>query len=408
MAGPIETLTTLNGNFKYIYGDEVLNVKPEDILLLEDIPFDEKHRLGRQFLVPVPLVMPQSFTMASSQNTMNLNVSVAGTWKEAQVDGYQSIVRDQMNYVTAERAKSSTAAFKNETQIMVEYIRTSHLMKLETLMLYGQSGLGAVSAVAADTLTIGLPTWGPGIWTGSETMRVQIVSAGGIIKKTATITAVSLENHSITLSPGEGVGIVATDVVYFENNFGNEFAGIHRILTNTGTIFGIDAAQYNMWKATTYSAGNASLTFEKIIKAAALARPKGARGKIKLYVNPGGFADLENTIESGVRHVDSSYNPKVIERGMQNLKFYSPSGIIEVQVHDIVWEGYAYGLIQDGSWSRIGSCDTTFNVPGTNGQEYYIHLPQQAAYELRSFADFAPFSQRVGGNFVITNIVNTL
>lgn len=406
MAGPIETLTTLNGNFKYVYGDDVLKVKPEDILFLEDIPFESKARLGRQYLVPVPLVMPQSFSMGVSTVALNLNVSVAGTWKEASVDGYQSVVRDQMAYATASRAASSKAAFKNETQIMVEFIRTSHMMKLETLMLYGQSGLGVVGAVAADTITVSLPTWGPGIWTGAETMRIQIVSAGGIIKKTATIATVDLDNNAITLNPGEGAGIVATDVIYFENNFGNEFAGIHRILTNTGTIFGIDAGQFNMWRATSYSAGNATLTFEKIIRAAAKARPKGARGKIKLYVNPKSFADLENTIEAGVRVVDSSYNPRIIERGTQNLKFYAAGGVIEIQVHDIVWEGYAYGLIQDGTWKRIGSTDTTFSIPGQPGN-YYIHLQQQAAYELRSWADFAPFSQRVGGNFIITNIVNT-
>lgn len=409
MAGPIETLTTLNGNFKYVYGDNVVKVKPEDIFFLEDIPFEQKARLGRQFLIPVALVLPQSFSMTSSANTLNLNVSVSGTWKEAAVDGYQSILRDQMSYVAASRAASSKSAFKNETQIMVETVRTSHMMKLETLMLYGQSGLGVINAVAGDVLTMETANWGPGIWTGNETMRVEIRSAAGVFKKIATLLTIDLDARTITLNAGEGAGLVATDVLYFENCYGNEYAGIHKILTNTGTIFGIDSSVYNMWKATSYSAGNATLTFEKVIRAAAQARPKGARGKIKLYVNPKTFADLENTIEAGAtsnRRVDSTYSPNIIERGTQNLKFYGAGGIIEVQVHDIVWEGYAYGLIQDGCWMRVGSTDTTFEIPGQPGN-YFIHLQQQAAYELRSWADFAPFCSRIGGNFVITNIVNT-
>jgi len=407
MAGPIETLGTLNGNFKYVYGDNVVKVKPEDIILTEDIPFEQKARLGRQYLVPVALVYPQSFSMTSSSNVLNLNTSVAGTWKEANVDAYQSILRDQMSYVAASRAASSKAAFKNETQIMVEFVRSSHMIKLEVLMMYGQSGLGVVSTVATDTLTMTTANWGPGIWTGTEGMRTEIRTAAGAFKKIATIVSVDLDNRTITLSAGEGAGVVGTDVLYFENNFGNEFAGIHKILTNSGTIFGIDASAYNLWKATNYSAGAATLTFEKVIRAAAQARPKGARGKIKLYVNPKTFADLENTIEAGgVRHADQSYSPNIIERGTQNLKFYGAGGIIEIQVHDIIWEGYAYGLIQDGSWMRIGSTDTTFEIPGQPGN-YFIHLPQQAAYELRSWADYAPFCQRIGGNFIISNIVNT-
>lgn len=407
MAGPIETLGTLNGNFKYVYGDSVVKVKPEDIILLEDIPFEQKARLGRQFLVPVALTYPHSLSMTSSANVLNLNTSVAGTWKEASVDGYQSILRDQMSYIAASRAASSKAAFKNETQIMVEFVRSSHMIKLEVLMLYGQSGLGAVTSVATDTVTMTTAQWGPGIWTGSEGMRVEIRTAAGVFKKIATIVTVDLDARTITLSAGEGAGLVATDIFYFENCFGNEFAGIHKILTNTGTIFGIDASVYNMWKSTSYSAGAATLTFEKVIRAAAQARPKGARGKIKLYVNPKTFADLENTIEAGgVRHADQSYSPNIIERGTQNLKFYGAGGIIEIQVHDIVWEGYAYGMVQDGSWMRIGSTDTTFEIPGQPGN-YFIHLQQQAAYELRSWADFAPFCNRIGGNFIITGIVNT-
>lgn len=408
MAGQtVADLTTLNGNFKYVYADTIQKLKPEDIHFLDDLPFSEAQKIGRQYLQPVLLTLSHGITFAPSSAVPQLNASVTSQMQEAQVDGYQSILRDQIGYEAAARASSSKAAFKDATQLIVENMRVSHMVKLEIQTLYGQQGLGAVSSVATNTITFTNATWGPGIWTGAEGMPIDIYdTTSATFRGTCLIKSVSLENKTITADQLPA-GVVATDLVYFKNAKGNEPAGIHKILSNTGSLFNIDASVYNLWSAYQFDCSAGPLTFNKIIQGASKARPKGLRGSVKLYVNPNAFADLVYEIE-GARTYGSTnqWSPSQIERGTQNLKFHGTNGVIEIQVHDIVWGGYAYGLLQDGAWKRVGASEVTFRLPGRPQDEFFLELENTAGYELRSFADFAPFCARPGGNILFKNITN--
>ena len=50
------TLTTLDGLFKYVYGDKIENLHPENTKLLQRIPYVQgQGEIGRQFLQPVVL-----------------------------------------------------------------------------------------------------------------------------------------------------------------------------------------------------------------------------------------------------------------------------------------------------------------------------------------------------------------
>lgn len=407
MATVADVTTSLNGNFKYMYADQIQKLKPEDIHFLDDLPFTEAQKIGRLYLQPVLLTLSHGITFAPSSAVPQLNASVTTQMLEAQVDGFQSILRDQISYEAASRAASSRAAFKDATQLIVENMRVSHMMKLEIQELYGQMGLGAVASVAGNVITLTAATWGPGIWTGAEGMPMDVYSAAGVFRGACTIAQISLENKTLTADTAPA-GTVGTDSVYFKGAFGNEPAGIHKILANTGVLFNIDASKWNLWAAYTYDCLSGALTFNKIIQGCAKARPKGMRGAIKLYVNPSAFADLVNEIEAARSYGGSGqWSPTQIERGTQNLVYHGVNGTVEIQVHDIVWGGFAYGLIMDGSWKRIGSSEVTFRLPGRPQDEFFMELENTAAYELRSFADFAPFCCRPGANILYKNIVNT-
>ena len=75
----VETLTTLNGNFKNVYGKKIKDLVPEsDILYRNDrIKFVEKSgREGIQFNQPVILSLPSSATWGLNGPTLNAPIAM--------------------------------------------------------------------------------------------------------------------------------------------------------------------------------------------------------------------------------------------------------------------------------------------------------------------------------------------
>ncbi len=68
----------------------------------------------------------------------------------------------------------------------------------------------------------------------------------------------------------------AADIIYFKGSYNKEFAGLHKIITNSGTIFNIDASEFDLFKGNEISVGTnahsgaAFVSFEKIEESIAL------------------------------------------------------------------------------------------------------------------------------------------
>jgi hypothetical protein len=278
------------------------------------------------------------------------------------------------------------------------------------MMLYGQSGLGAVASVSGSDIRLTDATSAEGLWVGGEGMPVDVYTSAGALRQQCTVTAVTLASASpyITLTV-DNIGLVAaTDVIYFRGAYGKEFKGIHKALTQTGsTLFGISQASYpTLWSGTSYAPASGNLTYAKVVKAAALAMPRGGEGKFKVYCHPESWQDVVNEME-GDRTFDG-YKPSILERGVDNIKFHSVAGIIELVAHTCIWRGYAYGLLQDGSWKRIGSTDVTNRIPGLQADgETFLVLENTAGVESRTYSDFAVLCDAIARSFVISNITQS-
>ncbi len=198
--------------------------------------------------------------------------------------------------------------------------------KLEVEILYGQVGIGVCSVVTGAgpyVITIGQAEWADGIWSGSENMPIEWAATGlaGPVLGTGTISAVDLDTRQLTVVLATGIAPVATDVLFPKGAFGNEFAGIHKILTNTGSLFGISATTYNLWKGNSYNASGA-LSFNKLQDAIALGVRKGLESDVKVFVNPLVWADLLND-QAALRQYDSSYSSAKAENGAKSIMFHS-------------------------------------------------------------------------------------
>lgn len=398
---------SLNANFKNTYADTIENLIPENNHFLRSIKFVPREKQqGGTYIQPVKLAHSHGMTYAQSGTVPNLNSAVTSTYKQAQVEAYQMIMREQISYDVAARAAGGINAFRDATAEIVQGMREAHAQKAEAEVMFGQNNWGTVASFTATTITITLAEWAAGLYVGAENMPIDIYDPTlTTLRTTATITGINFETRTLTVT--STAGLVAGDYILPKGAAGNQAAGIHKILTNTGTLFNIPSNTYSLWKATSFTANNAALTFKKVISASAQASIKGLVGKVKVTVAPKSFTDLVNEVEDARDIGGDQYKPKNMERGLEFMRFHSPTGIIEIVVHNMMKEGYAYGLIDDGSWKRIGATDITFRIPGRPNEEFFLELENSGGYEMRSFSDFSVFCAKPACNFIITDIVNS-
>lgn len=350
--------------------------------------------------------MEHGVTFASSdEDAFNLNPAVAGVIRDAQVKGSPIVMRSLLGYTAASRAAQGGAkAFMDATKFLVANMLRSMAKKLEIELLYGQIGYGTVASVSGTAITITTAEWAPGIWAGAEKMPIEIRDTTGATSRgEGVVKSVDMDGRIVTLESAIP-GLVAGDVIWHKGAYGNEFPGIHKILTqSSGTLFNIDVGTYNLFKGNEYSAGSAALSFTKLNQSIARAVEKGLDSKVLALVNPRGWANMLND-QAALRRYDGSYSKQVSENGSMSIRFHSQNGEIEIEPSIYVKEGYAYILCLE-EWSRVGSTDMTFKRPG-QGEEFFRDLENSAAYEMRLYSDQAVFCAAPGKNVLIKDVVN--
>lgn len=423
-------MTTLNGNFKERYADKMERLIPDGKKVLQSIKFIAKDKQpGNAYHQPVVLGMEHGVTFADdTEGAFALNPPVAGQIKDAVVKGYQLVLRSVLSYQAAFRAMGpGERAFEDATKYLVGAMLDSVQKKLEIECLYGQKEYGIVESVPvlivagdADFDPDSIPgnpavgnykifiqdaQWAPGIWAGGEGMPVDIYNAAlTTLRASKLVKAVSLTAKAIAvnLSAGEAATVVATDRILHKGAAGKEFAGIHKILTNTGSLFGIDATQYTLWRGSSYAPTTTSvLSFAILQQAISKGVEKGLDSDVKVLVNPGHWDDLL-TEQAALRMYDSSYKSDTSESGSRAIKFHSQNGMVEIEPSIYVKEGYAFVLAKE-DWVRIGSTDVTFKRPGVEGN-FFLDLPDYAGYELRCYTDQAIFCAKPGRSIMISNL----
>lgn len=404
---PNNTTGTLNGFFKETYADKLELLIPDGVKLLNKIKFMSKDKQpGNLFHQPVILGLEHGVTFASSDDdAFNLNAPVAGVIKDAQVKGNPIVLRSLLGYAAASRAAlGGQKAFEDATKFLVANMLRSMAKKLEIEMLYGQVGYATVASISSTTVTITASEWAPGIWAGAENMPIEIRDVtGATVRGTAVVASVDMAGQTITLNSAPA-GVVATDVIWHANAFGNEFPGIHQILSLTsGTLFNISLSTYNLFRGNTYSASSGALSFTKLNQAVSRAVEKGLDSSVYALVNPRAWANMLND-QAALRRYDASYKADKAEVGSKGILFHSQNGDIEIEPSIYVKQGYAYVLCLE-DWMRVGSTDMTFKRPG-QGEEFFRDLENSAAYELRLYSDQAVFCMAPGKNVLINNIVN--
>jgi hypothetical protein len=357
---------------------------------------------------------------AAGAGAFSLNNSIAMTMKNAQLEGSQMLLRSALSYDAAAKAANSKKAFVKSTELLVENMMESITKRLELALLYGQSATGLgnpTSSANVDAthtaITMTLLTWASGIWAGLEGAEIDVLDAGVVVNVNGAVTidSVDLDNRILTVSALaaditliDGVTFTSADGIVFRGALSAEMSGIDAIITNTGSLFGIDAGTYNLWKGNSYACGSAALSIAKILAGLAECVNRGLNERVCLFVNPLTWEGLNDDL-AALRSFDQSYKPGKGEAGNEALLYHGQNGLIEVYSHLYVKQGEAFAFPKS-KCRRIGAQDVSFKTPGGREGEIFRHLEDRAGYELRVYTDQAILIETPARCVKYTAIVN--
>ena len=409
MAQSANNVTTLNGLFKEVYSEKIKDLVPDGVSLYNDIHYEESKKLGNIYHQPVVLSQEHGFTYGGTGgDAFALNSSNAGQMKDAQVQGYEMVLRSVLSVGAASRSMSDKSSFEKGTKLLIANMLRSFAKRLEVQILYGKKGLGTVSSRSGEVLTLTDASWAPGIWGGSEGALIDIYQSDNATLRASNleISSVSFDNRTVTTVTGSAANSVAgNDLIYYKGSKGNEFDGIDQIIRNTGTLFNISASSFNLWQGNVLgnSGSTRDLTFQLISKAVTRLVEKGAgKQKVSVYINPLQY-DVLLAEQDAKRLYDSSYSESKYKSGAEEIEFHSQNGVIRIVPSIYIKAGSAYVLTLD-EFLRVGSSDITFEQPGFEG-EFFRVLNDANGYELRAYTDQALFCSAPSKQAVIDDLV---
>ena len=481
------TLSTLNGFYKQIYGDSLINLIPESAKFIKKVPFERRKKLGDYYNVPVVLQGENGFTYNDGDGTaFSLNGALAMGTKNATVRGAEKVLQSQISYKAAAAATSSKEAFADATSTLFENMVESMSNRLELSCFYGGSALGkgsgnpnniwGVTTFARSTTTVtvtttnnhGLTTgdtvlftddsgnsvalttgvitvtgvktftatasasgtvaagsactlspfvktastagwfyidkteWSTGLWAGKvgATLQFYLDDSSTLVSSSTdsvfTVSAIDPVYRRIKIS-GTATGITAMLAVakadfdggleaYFNASKGKDFLGIDKIITTSGSLFGIDNSVYSLWKGNTYTVSGA-ISFNAVISSVENAVAQGLMEDVTAYIPISAWNTLASD-QAAYRVYDSSYNSGKTVNGSDSLVFNAANGKITFEPHPIVKAGEIF-IVPEKQFLRVGATDTTFQTPGMDSTEIFLQLPSNAGYEVRAYADQA-------------------
>lgn len=419
------TVSDLDGLFKVVYAGQLENLIPESAKLTKLIPFSNEEKIGKHYEQPVILSYPHGVTYAApGDGAFALNDPIAPKTEPAQVDAYQHVLRDSMDYETAAKAQSGgQKAFRKATELSIELMMESLTKRVELDMLYGQVGVGVADSSANSTTTktvvqLTTASWATGIWAGMKNATIQFykVSDDTLISSGAdsifTVFAVDVQNRKLTVT-GTTTGISALDTalasgdanIYFRGSKGKQMAGLIKILTNTGSLFGIDASEYELWQGNTVNIGG-QLTLSKLLNALAIPAGRGLDEKTTVFLNDRTWANVASD-QAALRKYDARYDEERAKNGFRALTFYSQNGEIELIPWNCMKEGEAIAIPLK-QVKRIGSTDITFTLPGGDPEnpKFFRELADNAGFEYRCYSGQSIFVVKPARTLYMSGIVN--
>jgi len=416
--------STLDGMFKERYGEKG-NLLPSSAnsILADKIAFASGEKIGDSYHEPVRLGGARGWTFAGSSlagTAYTLNAARSGVTKDASVSGSSFVLRETVAYDVVSRGAGSSASFGRIFDDIVEDMNESSILAREMSLLYGQDDFGEIEAVddssGTNSLTLTKASTSAGLWwqmTGAAFDAYD--AAGGTKQNTNALLAVStvdLDSQgrvvvTVTGNATDTAALAVGDVLIPLGADSEMMTGLAKVAKNTGSLYGISATTYPLWKSLSVAAGSAQATVALLLRGLKANRLKSGTGKRCALVSTATWTDLNNNTAVLQRFLNSQQKSGV-EFGTEEIAVRHGKQSLEIIEHPLLKEGEAY-IMDPAKHKRIGSSDHSWGI-GAPGQQarFFRELPDNAGFELRCYWDQGHFARRPGSITRISGIVNSV
>lgn len=431
------TTTQFEALLKDVYGTSIKYLQSEGAMFTVDYPFSKTKggSVGNEYVVAVVATDEQGVTYGiASDGAFALNSAVSMSTLQARITSTQVITSFSMDLDTISRAmEGGKEAFASATRLQFGNAKRTMTRRQELTDLYGgthaYSGIGNVSASSGltpttATVTISLPTWAAGLWSGLKNVPIDFYTSVAGLPTTllnatgaVSVTQIDVSTRTLTISAAAAditaiTGAGAGPFIFFRGAYGKEYTGLTGVVPiQSGTVYGINVTQNELFQGNVFDCANSALTMNKILGGLDLPAARGLDQDqaVTLYCNPKAIRGLVGN-EAALRMYDSSYE-KTAENGFDKLRFFSPnSGPVTIKPCRWIKEGLALA-IAEGTVTRGGACDITMDpsemgirVPGF---QLVWNLPSNAGIGARMYSNQYIFMPEGPSKCVMfTNIVN--
>lgn len=425
MSSTNETLASLSGDLKVVYGSTLQQVLPETAICQKRWPLSKSGEfppVGDYFSALVGLQLPWGFSFlgaGTEATTTNytLGDALAGQTKPAQIYANTTVLIDNLQYQILDRANSTGS--KQAVLSAMSYtgmqmaINARNVLEME--ILHGRQGIGA-SAGAISTLTVTFDgaTTAVGILSSLIGARLQWMQSNLTSARTVndssnylTVSAVNVADPAsptltmVATGTTNVAAITTGDVMYIAGSRGISVASSDTGVTQyeqiglglqlsatSGTQFGIDKAAYVGWVANQKATAGA-VTPSLLMSAAAQSMGRGGLlGEYAAILPVDAWSALNSSLATNEIYNNPAGFSMSKKTGTDEITVYHAGIKIECIPHPFQKRGQFYMFPKD-QIHRIGSTDLTFAIPGRpDGDEYYYPLPGYAVMQRQCRADF--------------------
>lgn len=406
----------MNGWYKDRYGEKN-DLLPEWATLQTDFPFQATKKIGEAYVEPTKLRMSHGVTFKGGANlgtVYDLEAPISPEWKQASVQGTEITLREQIAIGAIAAAIGGDASYGDLVDETVLGLDKSARFYIEAAMLYGGSSIATLESVSGSSTTrawvVTKASWAPGLWSMAEGMALDCYSAVGGTKRNSNakiyVTSIDPDTRTVNVSGNatDLTACVAADVLEFCLADGALFSGFDKIITNTGSLHGIDAASYTQWKGNVHDAQNSALTMGLIGHATTKAVVRGLMGAFVWYVNTFSWSNLADN-ENALRRYAGDTSREYVQ-GASEIAFVGSNGAkMAIKPHPMIKAGEAFG-VQPTQWKRGGEMDLTDDVDGSN-ENFFHEVPGKSAREYRNFCSQFFFCRAPSRQVKINNLLPT-
>lgn len=403
----------------------LVNVVAPDKSMAKAVPFRKEYKTGEDYRFPLRFGLEQGITRSATHTAANLNAAVDADRQVASLKGSEIAGTAQFSYgdmatLSATKGDSDEAYDQAVgTKIMDLSDGLSQHLDMDLMYGCGSAGLaniGVVNAVAVAasggvvTVNLTRASFIPGFWIEAKNAQLDFYTAGGSLVNTTgamTVTGVDISKCrvQVTGATADAAAIAGTNVIHFFGARAKSMVGLEAILTNTTSLFGIDASVTPQWRSVSYPVGGA-LNFDKVMEGLAGLADNGLTDGVDFWCSPRQWTDLMTDEAALRRHLGDEGNGKV-KTGYQELEFHGPCGVVTIKTYRYMKQGECLALPKKGVW-RIGSTDITFALPGSRGNEFfYQELSTALGASIRGYTDQAVVVEEPFKSILYTGVAST-